>query len=60
MKRLRYKTKKEPEISLKDIPEGFTQTHAFEYTVENGKLKPHKKKLTTKQIKKLKDEREES
>lgn len=57
MKRLRYKTKKEPEVSLEDLPSGFTHTHSYEYKVEKGKVKPHKKKLTQQEIKKLKDER---
>ena len=59
MKRLRYKTKKEPDISLADLPQDFTPTHAYEYKFKRGKLKPHKIKLTNSQIKKLKNEREE-
>ncbi len=57
MKRLRYKTKKESELGLDDLPQGFTPTHSFEYEVKNGKVKPHKKKLTQNQINKLKNER---
>ena len=60
MKRLRYKTKKEPEVSLEDLPTGFTHTHAYEYKLKNGKVKPQKKKLTQQNIKKLKNERKES
>lgn len=60
MKKLRYKTKKEPDISLDEIPAGFTATHSFEYEVKKGKVKLNKKKLSNKDIKKLKDEREDS
>ena len=60
MKKLRYKTKKEPNIGLDDLPQDFTPTHAYEYQFKKGKLKPHKVKLKNSQIKKLRDEREES
>lgn len=59
MKRLRYKTKSELYISLDDLPQEFTPTHVYTYSIENGKLKPHKHKLTKTEIKKLKSEREE-
>lgn len=54
MKKLRYKTKKEPEVGLDDLPNEFTPTHAYSYSVKKGKLKPHKVKLTNKEIKKFK------
>lgn len=60
MKRLRYKTKKDNEIPIQDLPSGFTPTHTYTYTVKKGKLKPHKHKLTNHEINKLKNEREES
>ncbi len=56
MKRLRYKTKSELYISLEDLPQEFTPTHVYTYSIENGKLKPHKHKLTKSEIKKLKNE----
>lgn len=60
MKRLRYKTKSEKDFSINDVPYGFTPTHVFEYQIIKGKLKTRKRKLTKKEIKRLKNEREES
>ncbi len=60
MKRLRYKNKQEKQISIDEVPQGFTPTHVFEYKFIKGKLKTRKRKLTKQEIKKLKDERKES
>ena len=60
MKRLRYKNKEEPSVSIGDLPHGFTPTHVYTYGIKNGKVKCYKKKLTKAEIKRLTNEREES
>ena len=53
MKKLRYKTKKEFDLSIEDMPTGFTKDHTYEYEFKKGKLKSKKIKLKPKDIQKI-------